>query len=986
MGCNQSASRGSRCFQQCSTRAGCNGAHRRKGNNDGIRATFGQLANWLRLGRVLDDNQPKASTALETRGDLSSSTGYESSARESNSSVVDQPSHATSILDYPLDAADFEFQGRLKCAIQALESPNLAEIVDDLLDTIATSSSQVKFHDILDLACDSYPNLNESSHRPLHDISCLENILKMRYEKQESNRARSSEQLNRFPRDAPASNQVHLFTSVQQLCSQVIKSLVLRSRGITRKTRCQSSEDHQNILCLFLFGRQGSSKGELVVELTEHSALSQALDDKEVKSNLDCPLYYHIDVAAMIVANLNERIHEYRRIQADIATAKNEEHLSTGALDDPPSLEDQEPVKFAQQERSESHCLEASLDDEFESGRSSSCSSSDEPGQLDLTSSSTKLRSTLQMKLMRFSNCVTSKWVFGLIRAEIDRIEVRVTRALRNRTRVYLINLIPNQLSLFKSCLYLKQSIALRELQYNHWAIFFERRTNIKLLKKERMGPTSSGSHQSSVLRLSNLVLPLSLPLGSSASKSGSRHAANDKLEAARQEVRFNKVTSSGDFKNKREELRALAAEVILNSLNEKIGPKIQDHFVQQFRLLSRLTEVRYNPTHDYNYASDFQQQAPSCSTSQDPSGLLLPQSRSLNRPCSAEPRSLIPSMTADTQEGALDMRSRLSSGELFTQTPALGASMLSATSLSDTDSFKQDDTTEAKSYPLIKWAVELELCSQSIIPQPVDTDKSQKRFPSILVFREPKSRSPLFKSQFHPVHYKLVAVKVAYETGNTNTLYEIKRVHHRVYKLKSQADLDGLMDLVAKAKRKLQHDCRSWLNDAMQAKLCETTSTLSTHGARRRASVVSPATRTSASDWIPASLIVYTIHVDVSRLNMDLPELKFDLGVKGSGALVPILTLNSNQEQVVDHSIPEHHRSKRRVQFRLAPAPVNTTGKQVSATGQDASSAEVSAGVQRRQWIDGSLFVSANCEQVTSSVMKLMPVLASIVQARSCE
>lgn len=960
MGCIQSSSKGAKCGPSIA------GAESTSDGQSGLRTTARQL-----FERII--GCPMAEEASEKSGN----NGERASTERQ---------HCLALETVEEDVGP-ELRSRLEGATRALESEELPEIIEGLLDNIAKESSQVRFQDILDLVCaESSLPLSRAQPRPASDLVRVANILRMRSEAgARSNRARSAERPEAGGRtDA---NQVQLFTSAQQLCSQIINkslSAKLKASAVNKKAEDNRAGD-ENVLCLFVFGRQGSSRGELIFELLEHSALARALSEDETEPDGAglCPLYHHIDVASVIVANLSDRISEYHQLRAGIEEARRASQLALEEAELEPGRE------LGEDEQRTSLSSQMSLEEPAELADVAPASAEGVTDQLELINLSTKHRSIIQMKLMRFSNCVTSKWVFGLIRNEVARMELRASRSakgLTSRARVYLINLVPNQLSLFKSCLYLRQNLDLKELQYRYWALRFERRTNIKLLRKERMKPDSDRVHHSSVLRLTNLVPP-SLGLLMSSGKSASS-TANGLASRSDATPRGARVGAADGRAEAREQIRALAASAIMNSLNEKLGPKFQDHFAQQFKSAGRLTEVRYNPLTDYNYAS-MSDQLSFLSTTSCLSAPCRRPASNLQRPCSANPSCLSPEVQAGNQQA------RLSMSEPLDESSRLSTSLAH---LSPSCSFSSIETCEISSAepgsptshslasprrPLVKWAVELELCWRTSARQQLANGPSQGRVDACsAVFREPRSlsilrsRSPvLFRTQLGsagPIQYQLVTVRVAYATGNTNTLHEIKRVHQHSYKLKSLEGLDGLLKLIEKARRRVEYDCKTWLNEAVLARQNELNCRTS---ARKRAAIVSPS-RAVGLDLL-ASLIVYTIPVDVSRLEETQPTSSLRQQPE-RGPLIPILVLNLGEH-------PDEPRPKRHVHFRLEPAPPSSSAPSSSrASEQDkAERAPVSAGeVQRRQWLDSSLFVSVNLEQASGSVMQLMPILASVVQS----
>lgn len=69
--------------------------------------------------------------------------------------------------------------------------------------------------------------------------------------------------------------------------------------------------------------------------------------------------------------------------------------------------------------------------------------------------------------LQEFANVITSTWVFRLIQ---DEMQSR-TSSCQNQRTIFLVNLIPNRISLFKRCLFLNQSPNLYQLSFDFIAL-----------------------------------------------------------------------------------------------------------------------------------------------------------------------------------------------------------------------------------------------------------------------------------------------------------------------------------------------------------------------------------------------------------------------------------------------------------------------------------------------------------------------------------
>ena len=778
---------------------------------------------------------------------------------------------------------------------------------------------------------------------------------------------------------------VILFTSVQQLCFEVIGKRIINK-----------FEPRPQALCLFLFGRQNSSRGELAVELVEHSPLSKLLDSaqttgrsaKEPDGDLPCPLFHHLDVASLIVANIDERIREYQSLVAQTMRVRElDETYGRPA----PNEEAEEAVEEAVVEEEE---------EEEERTGSGQRSASEGSAGSELVTWSTKQRSMLQLKLIKYSNCVTAKWVAALIQRAIDKLESQLEglKPSEATTRVYLINLVPNQLSLFQSCLFLQQPLLLRELQPPSWALKFERRTNIRLLGKERVAAAAAGSGSSSLRSTtSGLKFDIKLPqLMMRSPEPSSKQAAETTLG------------SQADLGA----LATTASNLLAENLHEKLGPKFNDNFAQQFGSAGRLTEVRYNPTRNYNYASHLDEQRaagllalerPSCAKACSPLALPSP------RP--TPPRSPLFDYSQPPQ--GLDASSPKS--PLGSTLPVLDSS--STRLISPTPSQISGSTTDSASEPTtprpahveqhgLKWAIELELFDSSTTGNrwrqtpagaqsqaPDGQQAAQKQ--CLFVFQPPLragSRSPLvFVSGAERTggQYQLLAVPIAYPNGQSQSVLEARRLHPRTVRPRSGADLSKLAKLIAKAQRHLAADLEGWLAVAIAGHLRDQ---------QLAADLGAPSCAPSQHQHqkqpgrrAQPSLVVYALRLDCSRLRaaqavntccspaescLSSPEARPSSSLELPLPSLPRLTLTvtdpAGREPLVastcNNLSPSRPRevpkSQRHVQFKLSMAPERLNGGQQVAGHLQA---------QQRSWIGDNLFLS--CTEV--GLLGLMKPLA---------
>lgn len=71
----------------------------------------------------------------------------------------------------------------------------------------------------------------------------------------------------------------------------------------------------------------------------------------------------------------------------------------------------------------------------------------------------------LKTKMLLYANIVTNNWVLGLITKEIDKHAVDADKT------VFIVNLIPNRINMFRNCLYLKQAPSFVNFHFNYIAI-----------------------------------------------------------------------------------------------------------------------------------------------------------------------------------------------------------------------------------------------------------------------------------------------------------------------------------------------------------------------------------------------------------------------------------------------------------------------------------------------------------------------------------
>lgn len=774
---------------------------------------------------------------------------------------------------------------------------------------------------------------------------------------------------------------VSSFASIQQLCYELINRALLNNKHDQIDLgRTPSGRIGGKVLCLFLFGSQGSSRGELAYELVEHSSLSSALKTTSAESssgelntstsNLECPLYSYIDVATLIVANIDARIREYNQLvvrtmqrqrkqnsalkialQQKMAASFGCPATATVASE---STKQNDDSKLSSRQQStdtnESNEGEANEDGGYQvrkrvqgnkasslSEVSSSASIAesmmvDESQQRDkelvysedssLFTLSTKQRSMLQLKLIKYSNCVASDWVTKLIRTEIDNIEARFDRSwcLRVRrnasgsigeipSRVYLINLVPDQLSLFKSCLYLQQGINLREFRYTFWAIKFEKRTNSKLIGEGKAANKAATCSENKIF--TGLRIPMLRLAGSSST---SKLATNE---------------------------QSVETDTLSEVVNEKLGPKFNENFSKQFNSKNRLIRLQYNPTSDYNYdnrdddvtdadskrCSSYLTSLKSSQTSQP----LLKKPPKLDRAKSVSSQELdIQAVTNELE--ASHRRLATPSSPVFSLSPcrpsisSVGTTVSSHSSVASnyvsdkhpTDrptlqgplvgplcaadvatyespkGFSDNSAMELARYQP-EWAIELELYDSSTSSSSLTTkaasasqliniwnhwplsdrtllhdlaDSSPSSALYLKTYQPPSRSSSRSALKFVAAHtstqpsahnYQLFAVRISLgsATGETMIMLVAKRVHRQLIRLRNNSDIVRLNKIITKGRNSLLNDYDAWLSNAIKSdfKIDKMSTTLSHKGNG------APALATRKR----AIMVTYAIRVDVA-------------------------------------------------------------------------------------------------------------------------
>lgn len=795
----------------------------------------------------------------------------------------------------------------------------------------------------------------------------------------------------------------HLFTNINQLCYSVVSQLVLKHRH--KQTR--------RAICLFVFGAQGSSVGEIVYELVQHSPLVRAKTHASAHNAQDCPLYHHIEASALIAANIDARIKEYNDLVAQTAHHRRRQKLAmqrhnadASETVDAQSSASDESLDSARLSRAMLSSSQEQSSTELSAASEEAKDADDEGAPSEAIALTTRQRSMLQLKLLRYSNSITARWVFGLIERELERLE-QLKHEQEQRDRVYLVSLIPNQLNMFKTCLYLRQKAHVKELGYAFHAIKFERRTNIRLLRKERVSPKTdaaalaNGPEAGALARLSNTIKLPNILGGSGGSSSSSSNGVplSSKSDQSDQQQQQQQQRDSDNEKRSERSAQMVTStitNILLDNVNEKLSPHFTEQFVQEFADIRKLTCVRYNPVHNYNYAS----------VESDESVGATEPSEERARVCSSSSSSQL--RVDDNNNNNSAASGRLSAASSFT---SINSSLSSADTLLLSDNtaspqLRASSATPARSRNRVKWAVELSVfdartsdastsstwtsyvwkrrhkqatagaAENKSAPSPQQANSTQ-----CLIFTEPKraASGTVERQASHSAgSYVLAPVRVAYANERSHVTHELRRVHRRVLRVRpgphQARDLAKLAKLVHKSLKQLQADCVGWLHEAIDA---------------------AAATAAAATATWP-TLIVYAIRVDVSQLCDDVdaqhdnktlpepPQLKLNderaLDSASNAATRPCLRNQQPQEdQTTTTTAATTTKPKRHVRFRLIERPEELKSYATSAPPDAADLLRR----QHRHWIHAALFVSAAADSPEARALPLLAALLSSGQQK---
>nr|XP_027200974.1 uncharacterized protein LOC113795001 [Dermatophagoides pteronyssinus] len=208
------------------------------------------------------------------------------------------------------------------------------------------------------------------------------------------------------------------------------------------------SEDNPNPKCIFIFGGPGSNKGQFIWEIMEQSCenyrnnqnndLIKLLlidndddDDKRFRFS-----YHYIDMERLIIDNIDDRIRKFTEL---------------------PTMEQQQQQPISMN----NFLTTTNIDDNSESLL-------DEINSLSISKrrkSESSQEEQLRLQLRQYANIITNSWILTLLKQEIEK---------QNQgpyENIFLVNIIPNRITLFRDCLFLQQTPSFINFDCNFVAI-----------------------------------------------------------------------------------------------------------------------------------------------------------------------------------------------------------------------------------------------------------------------------------------------------------------------------------------------------------------------------------------------------------------------------------------------------------------------------------------------------------------------------------
>lgn len=194
-----------------------------------------------------------------------------------------------------------------------------------------------------------------------------------------------------------------------------------------------TTNDTTRSKCVFVFGGSGSQKGEFIWELMKQN------DEPKQDPNQEQFVFAYIDVQFLIASKIKDRVIEL------IGEPEEEEEAEEKKKEE----NDQEKEK--DKDEATSNCSDDDADIE------------------DVARANNIQVDQVKPYLLEHSNIVSCSWVVNLIDAEIKRITEEQSEP--DAKIIFLINLLPNRMNLFKNCLYLKQTPNFSALNMDYFAV-----------------------------------------------------------------------------------------------------------------------------------------------------------------------------------------------------------------------------------------------------------------------------------------------------------------------------------------------------------------------------------------------------------------------------------------------------------------------------------------------------------------------------------
>ncbi|XP_075586068.1 uncharacterized protein LOC124490868 [Dermatophagoides farinae] len=215
-------------------------------------------------------------------------------------------------------------------------------------------------------------------------------------------------------------------------------------------------ENNPHPKCIFIFARKkggiGSNKGQFIWEIMEQSCENfhnnknnkliklLLINDDEIDYERFRFSYHYIDVENLIINNIDDRIRKLTIQQSNETqmlpspfenntTTTTTTTMANSNISDPLLLDELKSVPIVKRKKSDSQ---------------------DEQ---------------LRLQLQQYANIITNNWLLTLLKQEIER---------QNHgpyENIFIINLIPNRITLFRQCLFLRQTPSFINFDYNYVAI-----------------------------------------------------------------------------------------------------------------------------------------------------------------------------------------------------------------------------------------------------------------------------------------------------------------------------------------------------------------------------------------------------------------------------------------------------------------------------------------------------------------------------------